>query len=40
MMIDNKNVPTARTSDIVKIGRIKGRISVNDKIFKIEKRAL
>lgn len=40
LMIDNKNVPTAKKGDIVKIGRIKGHISINDKIFKISSKEL
>ena len=40
LMIDNKNVPTAKKGDIVKIGRIKGRINTNDKIFKMSSKAL
>lgn len=40
LMINNQNVPTAKKGDIVKIGRIKGRISVNDKIFKISSKEL
>lgn len=40
LMIDNKNVPTAKKGDIVKIGRIKGRIFSNDKIFKMSSKAL
>ena len=40
LMIDNRNVPSAKKGDIVKIGRIKGRISVNDKIFKMSSKEL
>lgn len=40
LMINNQNVPSAKKGDIVKIGRIKGRISVNDKIFKISSKEL
>ncbi|MCR5146258.1 MAG: DUF3656 domain-containing protein [Clostridia bacterium] len=40
LMINNQNVPTAKKGDIVKIGRIKGHISVNDKIFKISSKEL
>ena len=40
LMIDNKNVPTAKKGDIVKIGRIKGRINTNDKIYKMSSKAL
>ena len=40
LMINNQNVPNAKKGDIVKIGRIKGRISVNDKIFKISSKEL
>ena len=40
LMINNKNVPLAKKGDIVKIGRIKGHISVNDKIFKIRSKEL
>lgn len=40
LMINNQNVPSAKKGDIVKIGRIKGRISVNDKIYKISSKEL
>ena len=40
LIIDNKNVPCAKKGDIVKIGRIKGHISVSDKIFKMSSKAL
>ena len=40
LMINNKNVPNAHKGDIVKIGRIKGRISVNDKVFKMSSKEL
>ncbi|MBR2785936.1 MAG: U32 family peptidase [Clostridia bacterium] len=40
LMINNKNVISAHTGDIVKIGRIKGNISINDKIFKMSSKAL
>lgn len=40
LMINNQNVPNAKKGDIVKIGRIKGQISVNDKIFKISSKEL
>lgn len=40
LMINNQNVPNAKKGDIVKIGRIKGRISVNDKIYKISSKEL
>lgn len=40
LMINNKNVPTAHSGDIVKIGRIKGNISKNDKISKISSKEL
>lgn len=40
LMINNQNVPYAKKGDIVKIGRIKGRISVNDKIFKMSSKEL
>ncbi len=40
LMINNQNVPNAKKGDIVKIGRIKGRISVNDKIFKMSSKEL
>lgn len=40
LMINNKNVPLAKKGDIVKIGRIKGHISVNDKIFKMRSKEL
>ena len=40
LMIDNKNVPAAKKGNIVKIGRIKGCISSNDKIYKMSSKAL
>ena len=40
LMINNKNIPSAKKGDIVKIGRIKGHISVNDKIFKMSSKEL
>lgn len=40
LMINNKNVPHASKGDIVKIGRIKGKISNNDKIFKMSSKEL
>ena len=40
LMIDNKNVPTAHKGNIVKIGRIKGHINVNDKIFRMSSKSL
>ena len=40
LMINNKNVSLAKKGDIVKIGRIKGHISVNDKIFKMRSKEL
>ncbi len=40
LMINNKNVPFASNGDIVKIGRIKGNISVNDKVFKMSSKEL
>ncbi len=40
LMINNKNVPTAKKGDIVKIGRLKGKISVSDKIFKMSSKKL
>ena len=40
LMINTQNVPTAKKGDIVKIGRIKGHISVNDKIFKMSSKIL
>ncbi len=40
LMIQNKNIQTANKGDIVKIGRIKGRISVGDKIYKINSKEL
>ena len=40
LMINNKNVPSAKKGDIVKIGRIKGNISNNDKIFKMSSKEL
>lgn len=40
LMINTQNVPTAKKGDIVKIGRIKGHISVNDRIFKMSSKEL
>lgn len=40
LMIQNKNLQTADAGDIVKIGRIKGKISVGDKIYKINSKEL
>jgi len=40
LMINNKNIPSAKKGDIVKIGRIKGNISNNDKIFKMSSKEL
>lgn len=40
LMINNKNVPSAKKGDIVKVGRIKGNISNNDKIFKMSSKEL
>ena len=36
----NQNLQTAQKGDIVKIGRIKGKISVGDKIYKINSKEL
>ena len=36
LMIDNKNYETLEKGNIVKIGRMKGKISVGSKIYKIE----
>ena len=40
LMINNKNVPSAQKGDIVKIGRIKGNIAVNDNIYKMSSKEL
>ena len=40
LMINNKNVKTANVNDFVEIGRMKGNISENDKIYKIESKEL
>lgn len=40
LMINNKNIQSAKKGDIVKIGRIKGNISNNDKIFKMSSKEL
>ena len=40
LMIQNKNTATANIGDIVKIGRIKGKISVGDKIYKMSSKEL
>lgn len=38
LMINNNNVPTAYANNIVKIGRIKGNISIGEKIYKINSK--
>ena len=40
LMINNKNIKTANINDFVEIGRMKGNISENDKIYKIESKEL
>ena len=40
LMIDGKNVTSANIGDIVKIGRMKGNIHINDKIYKISDKVL
>ena len=40
LMIQDKNVPQARCGDKIKIGRMKGNISVGDKIYKIADKLL
>ena len=35
LMIDNSNIKSAKVDDMITIGRIKGNISLGDKIFKI-----
>ena len=40
LMINNRNVKTANINDFVEIGRMKGNISENDKIYKIESKEL
>ena len=40
LMIQDKNVPQARCGDKIKIGRMKGDISVGDKIYKIADKLL
>lgn len=40
LMIQNKNVTNAANGDIVKIGRMKGKISVGDKIYKMSSKVL
>ena len=40
LMINKHNTPSAKKGDIVKIGRIKGKISVNDRIFKMSSKRL
>ncbi len=37
---NNQNIPLAKSGNIVKIGRIKGNISVGDKIFKMSSKDL
>ena len=40
LMVHNVNTPRANKGDIVKIGRIKGNISTNDKIYKMSSKEL
>lgn len=40
LMKDDQNIKTATSGEIVKIGRMKGNINVNDKVFKISSLAL
>lgn len=40
LMINHQNMPKAKKGDIVKIGRIKGNILINDKIFKMSSKEL
>lgn len=40
LMIDNKNFDTLDKGNVVKIGRMKGRISVGNKVYRIEKASL
>ena len=36
LMIDNKNYETLKKGSVVKIGRMKGKLSVGNKIYRIE----
>lgn len=40
LMINNQNISKAKKGDIVKIGRIKGNIKLDDKIFKMSSKEL
>lgn len=40
LLLNNSNIKTASTGDIVEIGRLKGNISVNDKVFKTVDKCL
>lgn len=40
LMIDGKNISSANIGDIVKIGRMKGNIHINDRIYKISDKIL
>lgn len=40
LMINNVNTPSAESNKIVKIGRIKGNIHVNDRIYKMSSKEL
>lgn len=40
LMINNKNFEKVSKGNIVKIGRMKGRLSIQDKVYKIESQAL
>ena len=40
LMINSKNVPTAKTGDDVEIGRMKGNINIGNKVFKIASKEL
>lgn len=40
LMINNKNIPVAFEGQKIKIGRMKGNISVGDKIYKVSDKAL
>lgn len=40
LMLKDKNIPTAQTNNIVKIGRMKGNIKVGDKIYKMSSKEL
>ena len=40
LMINNKNIKQAKSGDSIKIGRMKGNLSIGDKIFKLSDKTL